>query len=94
MELALAGEIADPATALAKLDSKWQELGQHWLIPSMAPLDLDAWLPAGEMAELFHVDARAFRDWHRRGHIRMLINATGQRCYCVGDIVEYARVRQ
>lgn len=93
MELTLAGEISDPAAALVKLDTKWQELGQHWLIPSMVPLDLDEWLPAGEMAELFHVDPRAFRDWHRRGHIRMIVNANHQRCYCVGDVVEYARSR-
>ena len=93
MELALDGYIDDPATAFATLDAKWQELGQHWIKPVEAQLDLDDWLTPGELAELFSLDARAFRDWARRGHLRMLVT-DGQRRYNVGDVVSYSKTRR
>ena len=73
IQLALAGEIDDPASALADLDAKWQELGQGWVNPADTPLRMDDWLPPGELAESFHVDAQSFRHWARRGHIRILM---------------------
>ena len=94
MELALAGQIDDPATAFDNLDSKWLELGQHWIKPNEQPLNLDDWLTPGEMAALLCIDARALRDWARRGHLRIIHTSTGQRRYNVGDVVSYAQNRR
>jgi hypothetical protein len=99
IELALQGQIDDLAIALAALDTKWLELGQGWIKPvGSAPLRLDDWLPPGELSEMFNVDMRAFRDWARRGHIRVMrdpaqYGTPGYTRYCVGDIVSYWRKR-
>jgi excisionase family DNA binding protein len=93
IELALTGDIDNPATALADLDTKWQELGQTWITPTQQPLRLDDWLTPAELAELLGIDARSFRDWARRGHIRAITTA-GTRRYCVGDIVTYGAKRR
>ena len=92
MELALDGQIDDPATAFDALDAKWQELGQHWVKPVEEPLNLDDWLSPTRLAVLFSLDARVFRDWARRGQIRVL-DIDGQRRYNVGDVVAYSRKR-
>jgi hypothetical protein len=88
MELAMNGQIDDPATAFTALDAKWQELGQGWVKPSDAPLDTDDWLTAAELAELLFIDPHSFRNWAQRGRIRV-ITEYGVRRYCVGDIVSY-----
>lgn len=93
LELALAGQIDDPAAALADLDNRWNELGQGWVTPSDQPLYLDDWLTPSELAELFHVDSQSFRHWARRGHISSIVSTDGVRRYRVGDVVEYARRR-
>jgi hypothetical protein len=94
IELALMGQIDDLKTAFDTLDTKWNELGQTWIHPTDSrPLRLDEWLRPGELAELFDIDPHAFRDWARRGHIRVMRNDAGWRIYCVGDIVEYWRKR-
>lgn len=74
--------------ALATLDGRWCELGAGWVRPTMAPLDLDDWLTAAEMAELFHQEAKTIYDWGRRGNIRVH-GVHGVRRYNVGDIVSY-----
>jgi hypothetical protein len=93
MEMALAGQIDDPAAAFEQLDSKWLELGQHWLKPGQTPLDLDEWMTPADMAELFSIDPHDLRNWAARGHIRAIIDSSRRHLYCVGDVVEYARQR-
>lgn len=88
IELALNGQIDDPTTALNSLDAKWQELGQGWVKPSDTPLDMDGWLTPAELADLFHIDPHSFRNWAKRGRIRVMV-VHGVRRYCVGDVVSY-----
>lgn len=88
-----AGDVTDQDGALADLDGRWRELGAGWIEPTSVPLDLDAWLRAGAMAELLSIDPRCLRDWARLGHIRVL-QMGGARHYCVGDIVGYQRKRR
>jgi len=92
IELALAGQIDDPASALQQLNTKWQKLGQGWVKPADTPLHLDDWLTPAELAELFHVDPQSFSHWARRGHIRA-VDRNGKRLYRVGDIVAYSARR-
>jgi hypothetical protein len=80
----------DPSAA-AELDEQWAELGAGWVAPAPAPLDLDAWHSAGEMAELLHIDPQYLRDWARRKHIRVIQDTRKRRLYCVGDVVAYMR---
>lgn len=90
-----AGDVADPTAALADLDARWDERGAGWVAPTRAPLDLDAWLTAGEVARLLCIDPQRLRDWARRGHIRtMQAQLAGPRRYCVGDVVSYQRTRR
>jgi predicted site-specific integrase-resolvase len=55
-------------------------------------LRVEDWLTAGEMAGVFHMDPRVFRDWARRGWIRVMVS-NGKRRYNVGDVVEYSKKR-
>jgi hypothetical protein len=87
-ELIIAGRLPDPVASLRRLDDKWQELSQGWVVPTMAPLDPDAWLPPADLAELMFIEARALKDWHRRGHVRRIRSATGW-LYSVGDVIRY-----
>jgi hypothetical protein len=92
VELIISGQLADPGAALRRLDEKWQELAQGWVVPTAAPLDPEAWLSPGELAELFHVDAHSFRNWHQRGHIRRMRRVSPGNCdwiYNVGDVISY-----
>ncbi len=92
IELVLAGETYDLATALEQLDVRWQELGQGWLKPADTPLLEDDWLTPRELAELLHIDSRSISHWARRGHIRA-VDRNGTRLYRVGDIVAYSTRR-
>jgi predicted site-specific integrase-resolvase len=56
------------------------------------PLDLDAWLAAGEVADVLGIAARRLRDWARYGHVRCYV-ADGVHRYSVGDVVNYQRRR-
>lgn len=94
MEMALQGQIEDLAKAFEALDSKWIELGQHWVKPGDVPLDLDDWLAPADLVELFGVDAHDLRNWAQRGHIRSIRLSSRRSLYCVGDVVAYARKRR
>jgi hypothetical protein len=90
-ELIIAGRLPDPDAALRRLDEKWQELAQGWVVPTMAPLDPEAWLAPAELAELLYIEARALRDWHRLGHVRRMRHQ-GESApwrYNVGDVIRY-----
>jgi hypothetical protein len=88
-ELMIAGQLPDPVASLRRLDDKWIELGQGWVVPTHAPLDPDAWLSPSELAELLHLEARALQDWHRRGHIRRIKRHGSPAVYSVGDVIKY-----
>jgi hypothetical protein len=83
----------DAAAALLALDVRWSELGAGWVRPTLVPLDLDAWVDAAAMAELFHQDPRTIYDWGRRGNIRVRVYRQA-RHYNVGDIVTYQAQRR
>jgi len=69
------------------------ELSQGWVRPTHAPLDPDEWLTPADLAELLHIEPRALRDWHRRGHVRRIESPLGFR-YSVGDVIRYyAKIR-
>lgn len=88
------GAYPDPIAALTALDEKWQGYRESaWVVPSQRPLDLTAWLPAGQLAEVLGIDARRLRDWARRGHIRVY-EVDGLRRYSVGDVVNYQRLKR
>lgn len=90
---AFAEEHVDVAGALRTLDDRWSELGAGWVRPTLAPLDLDEWLPAAQMGDLFHQEAKTVREWGRRGNVRVEVFA-GLQHYNVGDVVAYQRVRR
>lgn len=77
---------------LQALDERWVKHGAGWVRPSLQPLRLDDWLTAGEMADLFSNDPRVYRDWARRGWIRVMVDGNKRR-YCVADVVEYSKSR-
>lgn len=79
--------------ALQALDDRWCELGAGWVRPTMAPLDLDDWLTAAEMADLFHQEPKTVYAWGRRGNVRVQLSG-GVRRYNVGDVVAYQRERR
>lgn len=91
---AVAREYPRAAEKLSDLDDHWCEVGQGWLRPTNAPLRLEDWLTAIEIADLFNQAPKTIYDWGRRGRIRTITNNAGDRLYCVGDVVEYARNRR
>lgn len=94
LELASLDQLGEPlADTLAELDSRWQNHGATWVKPTADPLDLDEWLPAGQLAELLAIDPQRLRDWARRSRIRVIVKS-GVRHYCVGDVVAYQRDRR
>ena len=85
-----------------RMDAAAHRLGQHWVSPQRATLDLDSQLPAAEMARHLNgeVSAEQIRQWGAR-HARDV--AAGNRCpagiprrtdrdghtvYRLGDIVD------
>jgi hypothetical protein len=93
--LAYRAELERTAPERAKrLDATWTERGQGWIAPTYTPLRLDDWLTPDELADMFHVPPCSFKDWHRRGHIRVMKMANNKRLYNVGDIVNYSAARQ
>jgi len=79
--------------ALRELDDQWCRYGAGWVRPTLAPLDLDAWLTEVEMAELFHQEPKTVYAWGRRGNVRVQV-IDGRRRYNVGDVVAYQRTRR
>lgn len=96
VETIASGELSDDIainTALRTLDDRWCDLGAGWVRPTLAPLDLDAWLTAAQMAKLFHQDPHTIYDWGRLGRLRVSIQG-GVRRYNVGDVVAYQQQRR
>jgi hypothetical protein len=86
----------DPHQA-AILDKRFTELGEAWVVPQPAALDLDAYLGAAAMSEYLGGDPQpgTIRQWAQRGHITRHTNDAGRTVYRVGDILDYlARLRR
>ena len=93
MEQMASGTIEDPLAAVELWHRGWQDLSVFWTRPTCAPLDLEQWLPAKEVAELFGKVPRDMYDWSRRGHVRVQIAADGTALYSVLDVKEYIQRR-
>lgn len=80
---------------VARLDAAACRLGQHWVTPQRATMDLDTLLPAAEMARYLNgeVSADQIRQWGARhargGHgIPRRTDRDGHTVYRLGDIVD------
>ena len=89
IDLVLTGQIDDLQAARDRLDTHWVEHGQSWILPTYAPLpEPDEFRSPAELADLFHIDPRRLRDWHRLGHVDRI--KCGKRYhYRVGDVMAY-----
>jgi hypothetical protein len=74
-----------------RMDAAAHRLGQHWVAPVPATLDLEAMLPAAEMARYLHHEVRAdqIRQWGCRGIITRRTDRDGHTVYRLGDIVDH-----
>jgi hypothetical protein len=86
----------DPGMCL-RLDQAYQRLGQHWIAPVPATLDLEARLRPVRLAEYLagEVTPNQISQWGTRHRIRRYSDRDGHTVYRVGDIVdELARQRR
>jgi hypothetical protein len=79
-----------------RMDAAARRLGQHWVAPQPATLDLNAALPAAEMARYLNheVTADQIRQWgtrHAQGRpgVPRLTNRRGHTVYRLGDILDH-----
>ncbi|OBF77062.1 hypothetical protein [Mycolicibacterium fortuitum] len=88
-----AGEVADPATALADMDRLWSGRSVQWMLPTLQMPGEDDWLTDEEVARWVGCRAVTVRNWAsraRRGGDGVIpINGR----YRWGDVQEY-RQRQ
>lgn len=80
-----------------RLDQAYQRLGQHWIAPVTATLDLEARLRPARLAEYLagEVTANQISQWGSRRRIPRRTDRDGRTVYRVGDIVdELARQRR
>lgn len=85
----------DPALC-DRMDAAARRLGQHWVAPQLATMDLDSTLPAAEMARYLNgeVTADQIRQWgarHARGGpgVPRQRDRRGHTVYRLGDIVDH-----
>lgn len=81
----------------AQLDSAARRLGQNWVAPSRADLDLNAELAPARLAEYLagEVTANQISQWGSRNKIRRRTDRDGHTVYRVGDVLdELARQRR
>lgn len=94
-EEAAAGRVEDMGESLHRLDWAWRDYGVNWHVPSPAPLDIEEWKDATEMAHFADCTPRNIRDWHYRGHITSRTAVDGTPVYNVGEVIQYmARQRK
>lgn len=72
-----------------RMDAAARRLGQHWIAPQRADLDLNAELTAAEMSRHLHgeITADRIRQWAARGQVPT-IKRRGQTLYRVGDVLD------
>jgi hypothetical protein len=73
----------------SELDRAYQRLGHRWINPQVAILDLEAHVPAGQLAELIGVKIDVIYQWAHRGHITKYRNDRAETVYLVGEAVDY-----
>jgi hypothetical protein len=76
---------------VARLDAAARRLGQYWVAPTRADLDLEATLPAADMARHLGGDLTAdrIRQWGARGHVPRRTDRDGRTVYRIGDILDH-----
>jgi len=79
-----------------RMDAAACRLGQHWVAPRPATLDLDGMLPAAEMARYLNGEVKAdqIRQWgarHARGApgVPRYKDRRGHTVYRLGDIIDH-----
>jgi hypothetical protein len=74
-----------------RMDAAARRLGQHWIAPERANLDLEVRLTAADMARHLHGEpsAELIRQWGARTHIPRYTNADGDTVYRLGDILDH-----
>lgn len=89
--------VENPGYEVYRLDQAWMDNGCNWIVPTHAPLDLEGWLSAKDLAHMIGRAQRDIYDWHRRGHLEQRIEADGSPVYSVASAVAYnkqARLRR
>lgn len=73
------------------LDRHFTDLGEIWVTPQPAALDLNAYLGAAAMSEHLggHPTDDVIRQWGQRGTIPRHKNDAGRTVYRVGDILDH-----
>lgn len=77
----------DPAYC-AQLDNAYRRLGQRWITPELATIDLTAVVPAWHLAEIIGVKPHVIYQWAHRGHITPL-GPKGRPVYLVREAIDY-----
>lgn len=77
------------AHALNALRDRWHHRGITWLTPPTTSYDLDAWLPATDIAPLADVQPSTIRAWHYRGHITSEPAPDGTPLYSVREVAAH-----
>lgn len=89
------GALADIAPDLcARIDAAARRLGQTWIAPQLAILELDDYVPAYQLAEHVGVKVDVIYQWAHRGHITRY-GRKGKPLYKVREAVDYhAKLRE
>ncbi|DAZ90331.1 hypothetical protein [Mycobacteroides abscessus] len=90
----VAGDISDPAAALARFHQERINEHVYWTQPSTMPYDPDQWLTANEMAEIADVEPGTVQKWNHRGYITSSEAHDGTKLYNVGEVNRLLAKRQ
>lgn len=73
------------------LDKHFTDLGEIWITPQPAALDLNAMLGAADMSEHLggHPTSDVIRQWGQRGTIPRHKDDAGRTVYRVGDLLDH-----
>lgn len=72
-----------------ELDAQARRLGQGWVTPQIAYVDLDSFLSARDMADLLGVAVTTVYQWASRGHLDRNRDRNGRTVYWVRQAVNY-----
>lgn len=79
----------------ARMDEQARRLGQGWVTPQIAHVDLDDFVRAADLSEMVGVSRDVIYQWAHRGHIARYRDDSGRTVYLVREVVEYhAALRQ
>lgn len=73
------------------LDRHFTNLGEPWVAPQRADLDLNAELPAQVLSDYLGGEPTAdtLRQWRARGHLPKRVDDRGRPVYRVGDVLDH-----